>query len=108
MKVFRTSIYVDGFNLYYGCLQDTPYKWLDLKALFERILGPRNEITCIKYFTAKVKHHYGKPERLKRQEIYIEAIEWYIPELKTYYGKLHRRKHRFPNGHPPPEHLKFV
>ena len=32
----RTRIYIDGFNLYYGCLRQTPYKWLDLVALFER------------------------------------------------------------------------
>ena len=24
-----TNVYVDGFNLYYGCLKSTPYKWLD-------------------------------------------------------------------------------
>ncbi|HHT9772358.1 TPA: NYN domain-containing protein, partial [Legionella pneumophila] len=30
----RTTIYIDGFNLYYGCLKRTSYKWLDLKALF--------------------------------------------------------------------------
>ncbi|MEX1198718.1 MAG: NYN domain-containing protein [Pseudohongiellaceae bacterium] len=28
----ETVIYVDGYNLYYGCLKHTPYKWLDLKA----------------------------------------------------------------------------
>jgi hypothetical protein len=26
----RTSIYIDGFNLYYGAVKDTPYKWLNL------------------------------------------------------------------------------
>ena len=25
----RTQVYVDGFNLYYGALKDTPFKWLD-------------------------------------------------------------------------------
>ncbi|WP_423930376.1 hypothetical protein [Candidatus Palauibacter sp.] len=25
----RTRIYVDGFNLYYGALKGTPFKWLD-------------------------------------------------------------------------------
>ena len=29
----RTNVYVDGFNLYYSCLKDTPYKWLDLLTL---------------------------------------------------------------------------
>jgi hypothetical protein len=31
--VLRTNVYVDGFNLYYGCLKGTPYKWLDLDAM---------------------------------------------------------------------------
>ncbi len=26
----RTNVYVDAFNLYYGCLKGTPYRWLDL------------------------------------------------------------------------------
>jgi 6-hydroxy-3-succinoylpyridine 3-monooxygenase len=25
-----TTVYVDAFNLYYGCLRGTPYRWLDL------------------------------------------------------------------------------
>jgi hypothetical protein len=29
------NIYVDAFNLYYGCLMDTPYKWLNLRTLCE-------------------------------------------------------------------------
>ena len=33
MEALRTSIYVDGFNLYHGCVKGTRYKWLDLKAL---------------------------------------------------------------------------
>lgn len=28
--VTRTNVYVDGFNLYFGCLKDTPHRWLDL------------------------------------------------------------------------------
>lgn len=28
-----TNVYVDAFNLYYGCLKGTPYRWLDLGAL---------------------------------------------------------------------------
>ena len=50
----RTNIYIDGFNLYYGSLKDTPYKWLDLKALFSRILNPDHTILAIKLYTAKV------------------------------------------------------
>ena len=48
----RTFVYVDGFNLYYGAIKGTPYKWLDLKALFTRVLDPSYKILTIKYYTA--------------------------------------------------------
>ncbi len=50
----RTAVYVDGFDLYYGCLRNTPYRWLDIDKLLQIIL-PKNDITLIKYFTARVK-----------------------------------------------------
>ncbi len=53
----RTNIYVDGFNLYYGALKKTPYRWLNLDALF-KLLFPKNNILETKYFTARVS---GRP-----------------------------------------------
>jgi hypothetical protein len=47
------NVYVDGFNLYYGCLKGSPYKWLDLEILC-RVLLPSDQISKIRYFTAKV------------------------------------------------------
>ena len=35
----RTSIYIDGFNLYYGAVKDTPYKWLNLDTLCRLLLA---------------------------------------------------------------------
>ena len=43
----RTIVYVDGFNLYYRAVKDTPWKWLDLNALFRTVLGPSHQITGI-------------------------------------------------------------
>ena len=34
----RTRVYVDGFNLYYGALKGTRYKWLDPVRLSARLL----------------------------------------------------------------------
>ena len=48
-----TNVYVDAFNLYYGCLKGTPYRWLDLGAPCRRLL-PKDEIKRIRYFTATV------------------------------------------------------
>jgi hypothetical protein len=54
----RTIAYVDGYNLYYGCLKHTPHKWLDLFALLEgilRIQDPSSSLELVKYFTAPIK-----------------------------------------------------
>lgn len=53
----RTIAYVDGYNLYYGRLRGTPYKWLDLHALLQGILhiqNPAMTLTRVRYFTAPV------------------------------------------------------
>ena len=36
--IMRTRVYVDGFNLYYGSLKDTPFKWLNFVDLAHKIL----------------------------------------------------------------------
>ena len=47
----NTYVYVDGFNLYYGAVKGTPYKWLNIFDLCQRLLR-KNTILKIKYFTA--------------------------------------------------------
>lgn len=83
----RTVIYVDGFNLYYGALKGTPFKWLDLKQLFTRLLRPTNRIICIKYFTARVSGTASDPDKPNHQDAYIRALEATTPELRTYFGQ---------------------
>jgi uncharacterized LabA/DUF88 family protein len=81
----RTSIYVDGFNLYYRALKGTPYKWLDVKLLVSNLLQSQNKITEIKYFTAIVSGLFD-PNQPIRQKTYIRALESYIPEVKVFYS----------------------
>lgn len=81
----RTSVYIDGFNLYYRALKGTPYKWLDLKGVVKKLLQPQHNITSIKYFTAIVSGVYDVQQPI-RQKTYIRALEKYIPELQVYYG----------------------
>ena len=71
----RTRIYVDAFNLYYGLLKGTSYKWLDLLALSKQLLKPENQIVGIKYFTALVTPRPNDPNQLTRQKIYLRALE---------------------------------
>ena len=51
--MMKTNVYVDGFNLYYGAVKGTPFRWLDMAAMC-RMLLPGDQINRIKYFTALV------------------------------------------------------
>jgi len=82
----RTYVYVDGFNLYYGALKGTPYKWLDLKALFTNVLQPHNQIEKIKYYTARVSARPDNPDAPTRQDHYLQALQAHIPELEIIKG----------------------
>ena len=80
-KLTRTTIYIDGYNLYYSRLKGTPYKWLDIAALFrDRILLPQDpgaEVVVIKYFTAPVKASYARHGEAssQAQTQYLRALQ---------------------------------
>ena len=75
MYPLRTNIYIDGFNLYYGKLKGTPFKWINLDILCRTNLDPaKNKIQKIKYFTALVKPRPGDPDQNIRQQAYIRAL----------------------------------
>ncbi len=83
-ECMRTRIYVDGFNLYYGAVKESPFKWLDLVELARQILPPGHTIEKVKYFTARVSGatDSGAPAR---QQIYINALRT-LPEVEIYFG----------------------
>jgi len=64
----RSIIYIDGFNLYYGAVKNTPWKWLDMERYFSLLL-PNDDIQIIKYFTAKILGSHRA-----NQESYIKAL----------------------------------
>lgn len=77
-------MYVDGFNLYYGALKNTPFKWLDLLSLCQRLL-PGHDIDRIRYFTARVTPRPPDLDQHVRQQTYLRALES-IPNLTIHYG----------------------
>ena len=95
----KTIIYVDGFNLYYGCLRKTAYRWLDLRAFAQKMM-PRDQIVEIKYFTAKVQARPGKPDALKDQETYLRALRT-LPCLSIYFGRFLSSEIWAQRVHPP-------
>lgn len=93
------NIYVDGFNLFYGCLKGTPYKWLDIDALARRLL-PKDEIHRVRYFTAKVVELERKPGTAHRQATYLRALST-IPGISIHLGHFLTSQVRMPLVQPP-------
>ena len=81
----KTIVYVDGFNLYYGAVKGTPYKWLNVKTLCELLL-PKNQIIRIKYFTAPVTARPSDPDQPNRQQLLCRALQT-LPELEIIFGR---------------------
>ena len=102
--IMKTHIYIDGFNFYYRAIKDTPYKWLDLKQVFQKLLDSKHNITSIKYFTAIVS---GKldPSQPIRQKTYIRALQKYIPEIEIHYGAFLSHNIFMPLAHPVDENV---
>lgn len=74
----KTIAYVDGFNLYYGSVKDTPNRWLDLHALFAKILPTDCALEKIKYFTARVSALPTDSDAPIRQDIYLRALRAHL------------------------------
>ena len=102
----KTIVYVDGFNLYYGAVKRTPYKWLNVKTLCQLLL-PKNQIVNIKYFTAPVTARPNDPDQANRQQIFFRALQT-IPELEIIFGRFLSHEIMMPLAHPLPGQPKYA
>ena len=80
----RTHVFIDGYNLYYGRLRGTPYKWLDLVALMQNIVRIQDGSYVVQhthYFTAPAKEAFathGKDSVIAQQS-YHRALQAQYP-----------------------------
>lgn len=96
-SLMRTIVYVDGFNLYYGALKGTPYKWLDLALLFKNMLQPHHDIQLVRYFTAKLSVSRGDRAQSERQNAYLRALRQHRNNvLKIHLGHFLTHEIRLP------------
>lgn len=89
----RTKVYVDGYNLYYGCLKGTGHKWLDLHVLFkDKILPSSSPEECdlvgIKFFTAPILEKASRAlDSVSSQSRYHTALaKLYADEIEVIKG----------------------
>jgi hypothetical protein len=81
----RVWAYVDGFNLYYGAVKGTPFKWLNPVELARRVLPAGHVIERLKYFTAHVSGA-ADPDVPRRQYAYLSALRT-LPEVELHFGR---------------------
>jgi len=68
----RYCFYIDGLNVYHAIATAAPeYLWLDYGALARRVMGAKDTIHQILYFTTIARF---KPQTIKPHEQYIKAL----------------------------------
>lgn len=81
----RTIFYIDGLNLYYGAVRDTPaLKWLNIER-YCRLLRPHDDIMLIRYFSALIEG----PTRAN-QATYLRALST-SPLVEIVLGKFKKK-----------------
>jgi NYN domain len=85
----RCTVYVDGFNFYFGIFENHPeWKWLNIERFFTD-LRPL-ETVSVKYFTAIVDEDIAYSEAKFRQEKYLKALGT-LPNLQIIKGKYQKK-----------------
>jgi uncharacterized LabA/DUF88 family protein len=102
----RAAVYIDGFNLYYGALKGTPYKWLDVEALARR-LTPTDQLVAVRYFTARVRPQPNDPQQPQRQQAYLRALDT-LPLVTVHFGHYLSHPTRMPLADPSPGGARTV
>jgi uncharacterized LabA/DUF88 family protein len=80
----KTAVYIDGYNLYYGRLRGTPFKWLDIVDFFDMLMVRRDQheaVAKVVFFTAPALATFATHGAAS-----VEAQSAYHRALKTIYG----------------------
>ncbi len=94
----KTNLYIDGFNLYYRALKDTPFRWLDLQTLAEALF-PQDTISQVCYFTALLDARPSDPTQPQRQQTYLRALAT-LPRVEVHFGTFRSRTKLRPLARP--------
>lgn len=81
----RSIVYIDGFNLYYGAIKGSRYKWLNLERYFA-MLRPDDDIQVIRYFTAMIDGPHAR-----NQVAYLNALST-LPIVEVTLGQFKNKQ----------------
>jgi len=104
----KTKIFIDGFNVYFGLLKYSPYKWLNIHSLFEFLVheqDPASQITGCHFYSAMAK---GKlASRGARTVISQQAYHRVLKSIYTPPVELILSNHQIESG-PLPRYVEGV
>jgi uncharacterized LabA/DUF88 family protein len=103
----RTVVYVDSWNLYYGCLKGTPYRWINIAEMVRLSMPAHYQIDRIRFFTATAMERPGDPQQLIRQLTLFRALRT-VPNLTMHYGTFLVKHVRMMLVTPLPGGIRFV
>jgi len=95
----QTAFFIDGYNVFYGLLAGTPYKWLDLPSLLDAITyenDPHSQVAEVHYFTSPVQ-----PSLATRGQQSKQAQDTYVRALKARSVQVHWGRHRLDHRRAP-------
>jgi uncharacterized LabA/DUF88 family protein len=86
-RMSRVTVYVDGFNLYFGLRSKgwRKYYWLDLVRLSQTLLKPGQKLEAIHYFTSRLLPNGDNAKDMDRQNTYLEALSTF-PLVTLHFG----------------------
>jgi len=105
----RTIVYVDGFNLYYGQVKGTAYKWLDLCELFRLTLPTGYSLEKVKFFTARISALPNDPLAPNRQAVYLRALREHCKQkIQIYEGHFSVKRLWMPQASNPAQFVEVI
>ena len=86
----RCTLYVNGFNWYFGIFRHrSAWKWLNIQSFFEA-LRLDEDVVAIKFFTALIDPLQHVSTRRDRHKRYLKALSS-LPKVKVILGKFQER-----------------
>jgi uncharacterized LabA/DUF88 family protein len=105
-RFVKTNIYIDAFNLYYGAVIGTRYRWLNVRRMCELLL-PDTDIGVVKYFTARVTSWPHDPQKHVRQQVYLRALRS-LDNVQIIYGHFLTHQVRMPLANQPSGSVRWA
>lgn len=103
----RTNVYIDSWNLYFSCLKNTPYRWINVAELCRLSLPAHFQVNRIRFFTARIRARPTDPQQAVRQDTLFRALQT-LPNLTMHFGTFLVSTTTMPLVTPLPDGTRFV